>query len=144
MESWEALGVQHGNWSVWGNWSECSAKAWAGVRNRSRTCTNPVPRRGGRPCVGDSVQYEPCSLGLEGKDIYSSHYTLHVISKNVKKVKCTSDFVIFLLSIALQHYFLICVTVPKCEVKMAGYIFSCFCNKLKKGSRPVCSHLTKP
>lgn len=65
VESWEALGVQHGNWSVWGNWSECSAKAWAGVRNRSRTCTNPVPRRGGRPCLGDSVQYEPCSLGLE-------------------------------------------------------------------------------
>lgn len=111
MESWEALGVQHGNWSVWGNWSECSAKAWAGVRNRSRTCTNPVPRRGGRPCLGDSVQYEPCSLGLEGKDIlYIFHLAefgyVYVISKNVKEVKCTSDFVIFLLSIALHHYFL--------------------------------------
>ena len=30
----------------------------------------------------------------------------YVISKNVKEVKCTSDFVIFLLSIALHHYFL--------------------------------------
>ncbi|XP_015748532.1 PREDICTED: semaphorin-5A-like [Acropora digitifera] len=54
--SWEILGVQHGNWSAWGNWKEC----WAGLRNRSRTCTSPVPRRGGRTCVGDSIQYEPC------------------------------------------------------------------------------------
>ena len=43
--------------------------------------------------------------------IYSSYFTLqsldtYVISKNVKEVKCTSDFIIFLLSIALHHYFL--------------------------------------
>ncbi|XP_078378520.1 semaphorin-5A-like [Oculina patagonica] len=66
-EAWETFGVQHGNWSFWGTWSECSAEAWAGVRNRTRTCTHPVPKRGGRPCVGESVQYEPCSLGLEEK-----------------------------------------------------------------------------
>lgn len=68
-ETWEIVGVQHGNWSVWGNWSECSTKAWAGVRNRTRTCSNPVPRRGGKPCVGESVQYKPCSLGIQGEDI---------------------------------------------------------------------------
>ncbi|XP_067023378.1 semaphorin-5A-like isoform X6 [Acropora muricata] len=66
--SWEILGVQHGNWSAWGNWSECSTETWAGVRSRSRTCTNPLPRSGGRTCVGDSMQYEPCSLEIqEGK-----------------------------------------------------------------------------
>ncbi|XP_074622240.1 semaphorin-5A-like isoform X3 [Acropora palmata] len=64
--SWEILGVQHGNWSAWGNWSECSTETWAGVRNRSRTCTNPLPRSGGRTCVGDSIQYEPCSLEIQG------------------------------------------------------------------------------
>ena len=68
-EAWEMFGVQHGNWSVWGTWTECLAEAWAGVRNRTRTCTDPVPRRGGRACVGQSVQYEPCSLGLEGEDL---------------------------------------------------------------------------
>ncbi|XP_015766707.1 PREDICTED: semaphorin-5A-like isoform X6 [Acropora digitifera] len=64
--SWEILGVQHGNWSAWGNWSECSTETWAGLRNRSRTCTNPVPRRGGRTCVGDSIQYEPCRQEDQG------------------------------------------------------------------------------
>ena len=67
--SWEILGVQHGNWSAWGNWSECSTETWAGVRSRSRTCTNPLPRSGGRTCVGDSMQYEPCSLEIQGKVI---------------------------------------------------------------------------
>ncbi|PFX24559.1 Semaphorin-5B [Stylophora pistillata] len=62
-EAWEMYGAQHGKWSAWDAWTECATKAWAGVRNRTRTCTNPVPRRGGRPCVGEAVQYEPCSLG---------------------------------------------------------------------------------
>ena len=75
-EAWERLGVQHGGWSVWGNWSECSVEAWAVVRNRSRTCTDPVPKRGGTPCVGDTVQYEPCSLAFEGKDIPCSLHNL--------------------------------------------------------------------
>ncbi|XP_044178749.1 semaphorin-5B-like isoform X2 [Acropora millepora] len=64
--SWENLGVQHGNWCAWGNWGECSTETWAGLRNRSRTCTSPVPRRGGRTCVGDSIQYEPCSQESQG------------------------------------------------------------------------------
>ena len=68
-EAWEMCGVQHGNWSVWGTWTECLAEAWAGVRKRTRIRTDPVPRRGGRPCVGESVQYEPSSLGLGGKDL---------------------------------------------------------------------------
>ena len=57
----------------------------------------------------------PCNTNLVVLDlkvrIYSTYFTLqsldtYVISKNVKEVKCTSDFVIFLLSIALHHYFL--------------------------------------
>ncbi|XP_044178744.1 semaphorin-5B-like isoform X2 [Acropora millepora] len=72
--SWEILGVQHGNWSAWGNWSECSTETWAGVRSRSRTCTNPLPRSGGRTCVGDSMQYEPCSLEIqeEKRNVWTS------------------------------------------------------------------------
>ncbi|KAK2548311.1 Semaphorin-5A [Acropora cervicornis] len=81
--SWEILGVQHGNWSEWGNWSECSTETWAGLRNRSRTCTNPVPRRGGRTCVGDSIQYEPCrqeDQGASGRPQGNhSGCTVHVI-----------------------------------------------------------------
>ncbi|XP_044179118.1 LOW QUALITY PROTEIN: semaphorin-5A-like [Acropora millepora] len=70
----EILGVQHGNWSAWGKWSECSTETWAGVRSRSRTCTNPLPRSGGRTCVGESMQYEPCSLEIqeEKRNVWTS------------------------------------------------------------------------
>ncbi|XP_058964433.2 semaphorin-5A isoform X3 [Pocillopora verrucosa] len=62
-EEWEKYGVQHGNWSAWDTWTDCETKPWVGVRKRTRNCTNPVPRRGGRPCVGEAVQYESCNLG---------------------------------------------------------------------------------
>ena len=66
-EQWEKYGVQHGNWGAWDTWTDCETKPWVGVRKRTRNCTNPVPRRGGRPCVGEAVQYESCNLGKHGK-----------------------------------------------------------------------------
>lgn len=92
-DAWETFGVQHGNWSVWGNWSECSVEAWAGVRKRSRTCTNPAPRRGGRPCVGEAIQYEPCSLGIqeEQRSLWTHPTGLLTSGKNMAvKFKVTS------------------------------------------------------
>ena len=70
-EEWEKYGVQHGNWSAWDTWTDCETKPWVGVRKRTRNCTNPVPRRGGRPCVGEAVQYESCNLGKHGKKYWS-------------------------------------------------------------------------
>ncbi|XP_027036875.1 semaphorin-5A-like [Pocillopora damicornis] len=66
-EEWEKYGVQHGNWGAWDTWTDCETKPWVGVRKRTRNCTNPVPRRGGRPCVGEAVQFESCNLGKHGK-----------------------------------------------------------------------------
>lgn len=59
------IGVQStladGSWSSWGAWSECSSRCGRGHRMRSRSCTNPPPRFGGRDCPGDYVVRSECN-----------------------------------------------------------------------------------
>ncbi|KAK7507142.1 hypothetical protein BaRGS_00001077, partial [Batillaria attramentaria] len=53
-----------GAWSSWSPWSECSATCdIKGKQTRRRTCTNPVPVRGGNKCQGSMLRSRPC-LGL--------------------------------------------------------------------------------
>lgn len=59
----------HGGWSVWFDWSECSATCIDSrqdkvpTRVRRRTCSNPAPSitPPGNGCQGDSVQVQQCS-----------------------------------------------------------------------------------
>ncbi|XP_062336365.1 SCO-spondin [Osmerus eperlanus] len=48
----------HGSWSPWSSWSEC--EGCAGVSVRSRRCSSPPARFGGRPCLGESRQSRGC------------------------------------------------------------------------------------
>lgn len=50
-----------GGWAAWGPWSSCSRDCELGFRVRKRTCTNPEPRNGGLPCVGDAAEYQDCN-----------------------------------------------------------------------------------
>lgn len=50
-----------GGWAAWGPWSSCSRDCELGFRIRKRTCTNPEPRNGGLPCVGDATEYQDCN-----------------------------------------------------------------------------------
>ena len=50
-----------GGWSDFGNWSECSVTCGGGVKERSRTCTNPPPSNGGNDCVGDNEETKSCN-----------------------------------------------------------------------------------
>ncbi|KAJ0057639.1 hypothetical protein NL108_011581, partial [Boleophthalmus pectinirostris] len=50
-----------GSWSCWGSWSSCGASM---SRKRSRTCDNPAPLKGGKPCPGPSRQDEPCFISI--------------------------------------------------------------------------------
>ncbi|KAG7281602.1 hypothetical protein CRUP_033712, partial [Coryphaenoides rupestris] len=43
-------------------WSACSRTCDVGVRRRYRSGTNPPPAFGGRPCRGDRVGMDPCSV----------------------------------------------------------------------------------
>lgn len=50
-----------GGWAAWSPWSSCSRDCELGFRVRKRTCTNPEPRNGGLPCVGDAAEYQDCN-----------------------------------------------------------------------------------
>uniref|UniRef100_A0ABM0M4D4 Hemicentin-1-like n=1 Tax=Saccoglossus kowalevskii TaxID=10224 RepID=A0ABM0M4D4_SACKO len=51
-----------GRWSEWGDWTECSLSCDGGEKTRRRTCTEPSPSYGGRPCQGDSSHVARCNL----------------------------------------------------------------------------------
>ncbi|KAJ8347017.1 hypothetical protein SKAU_G00284180 [Synaphobranchus kaupii] len=53
----EQPGVIHGDWSCWSTWSSCSG----GQRSRTRTCSNPTPRMGGRHCLGEPINHQLCA-----------------------------------------------------------------------------------
>ncbi|XP_070188099.1 uncharacterized protein [Littorina saxatilis] len=50
-----------GLWSSWSPWSRCGATCDAkGNQTRTRTCSNPVPVRGGDRCHGSMMRSRPC------------------------------------------------------------------------------------
>ncbi|XP_007440794.1 complement component C6 [Python bivittatus] len=50
-----------GYWNCWGSWSPCDSSH---KRRRSRTCNNPSPLNGGKPCEGDREQEEGCYFSI--------------------------------------------------------------------------------
>uniref|UniRef100_A0A669EUJ6 Netrin receptor UNC5 n=1 Tax=Oreochromis niloticus TaxID=8128 RepID=A0A669EUJ6_ORENI len=50
-----------GGWGEWSEWSTCSSDC---ERQRSRECTAPEPKHGGRLCDGVAVATENCTGGL--------------------------------------------------------------------------------
>lgn len=50
-----------GGWTSWGSFGVCLTTCGPGTKVRSRTCTNPAPAAGGKPCYGqdaNGVAYE--------------------------------------------------------------------------------------
>mmetsp|Transcript_25255 Transcript_25255/g.41092 ORF Transcript_25255/g.41092 Transcript_25255/m.41092 type:complete len:303 (+) Transcript_25255:102-1010(+) len=50
-----------GGWSPWSPWYPCSVSCGGGIQIRVRTCTNPPPSYGGKPCCGPSVESRACN-----------------------------------------------------------------------------------
>lgn len=51
-----------GDWSDWSEWKSCSKSCGIGITSRSRTCTNPYPRNGGKFCDGMSLDIKYCNI----------------------------------------------------------------------------------
>ena len=51
----------NGGWGPWSLWSACTASCGPGTRERKRSCVNPAPKNGGKPCSGAEQQVGDCS-----------------------------------------------------------------------------------
>ncbi|XP_020627814.1 mucin-like protein [Orbicella faveolata] len=52
-----------GGFTDWGEYGVCSKPCGTdGVKKRTRTCTNPLPQFGGKPCEGTSEETQPCNV----------------------------------------------------------------------------------
>ncbi|XP_077125438.1 SCO-spondin-like [Ranitomeya variabilis] len=51
----------HGVWSKWSPWSWCDRSCGGGRSVRSRTCTSPPPKNGGKECAGEKYQVRICN-----------------------------------------------------------------------------------
>ncbi|XP_031555969.1 uncharacterized protein LOC116292757 [Actinia tenebrosa] len=51
-----------GGFGEWGNYSRCEVTCGGGTQMRMRTCTNPAPANGGRPCTGSTTETRDCNI----------------------------------------------------------------------------------
>ncbi|XP_076099012.1 SCO-spondin-like isoform X4 [Mytilus galloprovincialis] len=64
-----------GNWTDWSSWNECSVTCGKGLKDRERTCSNPLPQYGGTPCAGNATTSETCNDDPCPIDGQWSHWT---------------------------------------------------------------------
>lgn len=60
----------NGGYSNWEEWGPCSSTCGQGFQERIRSCNNPKPANGGRPCSGPSIDSRKCQTGLCPGRIY--------------------------------------------------------------------------
>ncbi|XP_062609191.1 uncharacterized protein LOC134270936 isoform X2 [Saccostrea cucullata] len=53
----------NGEWSTWSPFSECSLTCGTGIKERTRSCTNPAPENEGLQCNGSGSETAPCNSG---------------------------------------------------------------------------------
>uniref|UniRef100_A0A671KWA6 A disintegrin and metalloproteinase with thrombospondin motifs 7-like n=1 Tax=Sinocyclocheilus anshuiensis TaxID=1608454 RepID=A0A671KWA6_9TELE len=51
----------NGGWDSWSEWSRCTRTCGVGVQNAQRECVNPVPKYGGKYCLGERRRYRTCN-----------------------------------------------------------------------------------
>lgn len=56
--------ILDGGYTVWVEWSECSATCDGGVQVRTRSCTKPAPKNGGKNCssAGPAFESRKCNV----------------------------------------------------------------------------------
>ncbi|XP_066586154.1 netrin receptor UNC5A-like [Prorops nasuta] len=91
-----------GRWSGWSSWSACGSDC---TRVRRRSCSDPPPSNGGRPCQGKDVIAESCSidrcnaLGDDGPRIYKEERTRSVDHKSILALWITLSLAAIILAV---------------------------------------------
>ncbi|XP_023670901.2 A disintegrin and metalloproteinase with thrombospondin motifs 7 isoform X2 [Paramormyrops kingsleyae] len=49
-----------GGWGPWSEWSACSRTCSTGVQDAQRDCNSPIPKHGGKYCLGERRRYRTC------------------------------------------------------------------------------------
>ena len=55
------LSVIDGGWSMFGDWSRCTAECGGGTQSRKRACNSPAPENGGADCEGVAEETKTCN-----------------------------------------------------------------------------------
>ena len=63
-----------GNWSLWSEWTKCSATCKGGRKSRSRVCDSPSPSGGGKNCSGPSSEIKICNIKKCTRKYFHQHY----------------------------------------------------------------------
>ena len=81
----------NGGWSSWSSWSECTttSQCGRGTQKRTRTCANPTPLNGGRPCAGSSVQKGDCTTTCPGAPFFT--FFCSILACAVVFLSCNND-----------------------------------------------------
>ena len=59
----------HGGWSSWSEWDKCDRPCDGGIKQRNRTCIEPVPKYNGQQCIGDSTDKTICNTHRCADDV---------------------------------------------------------------------------
>ena len=68
--------VVAGIWTSWSLWGQCSATCGGGIKERSRSCTDPAPAHGGATCSGEGNEKQNCSTSACAGESYSYIYEI--------------------------------------------------------------------
>ena len=52
----------NGGFTEWTSFDECSTTCGLGKQERTRSCTNPEPKHGGKECHGPVIDYKECNV----------------------------------------------------------------------------------
>lgn len=73
--------LAHGRWSDWSDWTSlCSIIYHQNTTTRTRTCTNPPPTYGGRPCEGHDSETVHCFSTYEHLNMFAVQCCSHLLA----------------------------------------------------------------
>ncbi|XP_031569460.1 uncharacterized protein LOC116303960 [Actinia tenebrosa] len=82
-----------GGFSDYAAWGDCSRSCGGGFQLKYRTCTNPAPQYGGKPCVGTLVEAQACNdkcCPVDGQWSYYGSWSECKDGKQSRTRKCNN------------------------------------------------------